>query len=257
MMKVILEVKERHKPNLPIEAECITPKNFLDPEREFHVWKGNKELDITDVFHVRKDGNAKSAEQVEIIIRGDSSHIKRVGEYMDGGKILIERDIGMHCGNFMSAGLIEIQGDADSWLGREIHGGKILCHGNAMDYAGSGYRGEKQGMQGGLIEIMGDAGDFAGETMAGGEIIIHGNAGDMPGVDIRDGRLTIMGDCSRPCGNMSGGECRVFGTAHDMLPTFRNDGPTTIDSVPVTRFSGDYTSRGLGTIYVANCKYMD
>ncbi|WP_157199905.1 hypothetical protein [Methanogenium cariaci] len=146
MMKVILEVKERHKPNLPIEAECITPpKNFLDPEREFHVWKGNKELDITDVFHVRKDGNAKSAEQVEIIIRGDSSHIKRVGEYMDGGKILIERDIGMHCGNFMSAGgLIEIQGgDADSWLGREIHGGKILCHGNAMDYAGSGYRGGK------------------------------------------------------------------------------------------------------------------
>lgn len=122
MMKVILEVKERHKPNLPIEAECITPpKNFLDPEREFHVWKGNKELDITDVFHVRKDGNAKSAEQVEIIIRGDSSHIKRVGEYMDGGKILIERDIGMHCGNFMSAGgLIEIQGgDADScWVGR-------------------------------------------------------------------------------------------------------------------------------------------
>ncbi|WP_157199904.1 hypothetical protein [Methanogenium cariaci] len=113
-------------------------------------------------------------------------------------------------------------------------------------------------MQGGLIEIMGDAGDFAGETMAGGEIIIHGNAGgDMPGVDIRDGRLTIMGDCSRPCGNMSGGECRVFGTAHDMLPTFRNDGPTTIDSVPVTRFSGGLHLPRLGTIYVANCKYMD
>lgn len=257
MMKVILEVKERHKPTLPIEAECITPKNFLDPERVFHVWKGNRELDISDVFHVRKDGNAKSADQVEIIIRGNSANIKRVGEYMDGGKILIEGDIGMHCGNFMSAGLIEIMGNADSWLGREMHGGKIICHGDAGDYAGSGYRGEKKGMLGGQIEIMGNTGDFAGETMAGGEITIHGNAGDMPGIDIRDGHLTIMGDCSRPCGNMSGGECRIFGTAFDMLPTFRNEGLTSVDSTPVTRFSGDYISRGLGTIYVANYKYMD
>jgi formylmethanofuran dehydrogenase subunit C len=257
MMKVILEVKERHKPTLPIEAECITPKNFLDPEREFHVWKGNKELDISEVFHVRKDGNAKSADQVEIIIRGDSSNIKRVGEYMDGGRILIEGSIGMHCGNFMSAGTIEIKGDADSWLGREMHGGTILCHGNAGDYAGSGYRGEKKGMTGGRIEIMGNAGDFAAETMAGGEMIIHGNAGDMPGIDIKDGSLTIMGDCSRPCGNMSGGKCWIFGTAYDMLPTFRNEGQTAVDSIPVTRFSGDYISRGLGMVYAANHKYME
>ena len=256
-MKVIMEVRERHRPNLPIEAECIVPKNFVGPERTFYVWKGNKKLDIRDVFHIRREGHANSVDKVEIIIRGDSSHIKRIGEHMEGGKITIEGDIGMHCGNFMSDGVIEIMGNADSWLGREMNGGTIICHGDAADYAGSGYRGEKHGMKGGKIEIMGDAGDFAGETLAGGEIIIHGNAGDMPGADMKDGVLVIRGDCSRACGNMTGGTCTVLGTVHDMLPTFRNEGTEQREGHLLTKFSGDHISRGLGTLYINNFKYMD
>jgi formylmethanofuran dehydrogenase subunit C len=256
-MKVIMEVRERHRPNLPIEAECIVPKNFIGPERTFYVWKGNKKLDIRDVFHIRREGHANSVDKVEIIIRGDSSHIKRIGEYMDGGKITIEGDIGMHCGNFMSDGVIEIMGNADSWLGREMNGGTIICHGDAADYAGSGYRGEKHGMKGGKIEIMGDVGEFAGETLAGGEIIIHGNAGDMPGADMKDGVLVIRGDCSRACGNMTGGICTVLGTVHDMLPTFKNEGTEQRGEHLLTKFSGDHISRGLGTLYINNFKYMD
>jgi len=41
---------------------------------------------------------------------------------MNAGRIVIEGDIGMHCGNFMSAGEIIIKGNADAWLGREMRG---------------------------------------------------------------------------------------------------------------------------------------
>jgi formylmethanofuran dehydrogenase subunit C len=54
---------------------------------------------------------------------GDATfRLKRVGEYMDAGKITVLGDIGMHCGNFMSGGTIEIHGNADGWLGREMAG---------------------------------------------------------------------------------------------------------------------------------------
>ena len=192
-----------------------------------------------------------------MILRGDVSRFKRVGEYMDAGKITIEGDIGMHCGNFMSGGTIEIHGNADGWLGREMRGGRILCHGNAGHYAGSGYRGEKFGMKGGTLEVLGNAGDFAAEYLAGGEVIIHGNAGDLPGVEMVDGTLLIHGDCSRPCGNMTGGTCTVLGKVRGMLPTFRKTGTVLYEpgKVPLTVFGGDIANRGKGILRVREYGY--
>ena len=147
MMQVTLTMKPRAKPFLPIEAEMIIPMNFIG-SRELFVWEGNKKRRLEEVFTVRKEGNVNSPENIIVILRGDTSRIKRVGEYMSSGTITIEGDIGMHCGNFMRGGNIVIHGNADGWLGREMRGGSILCHGNAGDYCGSGYRGEKRGMRG-------------------------------------------------------------------------------------------------------------
>lgn len=256
-MRVMLEVKERKKPHLPIEAEAIVPKNFLDPDARISVWKGNKELPLEEVFTLTVEGSASTVDDVEILIRGDSSKIKRVGEYMDGGRIHIEGDIGMHCGNFMSGGTIEIDGNAGEWLGREMVGGRIICHGDAGDFCGAGYRGEKRGMRGGTIEIKGNAGDFTAETLTGGTVTIHGNAGDLTGADMHEGTLTIMGDCSRVCGNMTGGTCFVFGTVSAMLPTFRNEGRVEMDGVQFTKFTGDVANRGKGTLFIKDYQYMD
>lgn len=250
-------MKERQKPRLPIEAESIVPRNFRDPDQELIVAKGNKELSLETVFTKIVSGTASSADDIEVILRGDTSRIKRVGEYMDGGKIRIEGDIGMHCGNFMSAGTIEICGNADSWLGREMRGGSIICHGNAGDYCGSGYRGEKRGMRGGTIEVFGNSGDFTAETLSGGTVTIHGDAGDLCGVEMREGTLTIMGSCSRICGNMTGGTCFVHGTVVDMLPTFINKGPFMVGGAKFTKFFGDIANRGKGTLFIRDYKYMD
>lgn len=255
-MRVILTAKPRRNPFIPVEAESIIPRHFLN-NRELSVWEGNRERSLREVFDVMVERTAAAAEEVEVILRGDVFRFKRVGEYMDAGKITIEGDIGMHCGNFMTGGTIEILGNADGWLGREMRGGRILCHGNAGHYAGSGYRGEKFGMKGGTLEILGNAGDFAAEYLTGGDVIIHGNAGDLPGVEMAEGTLLIHGDCSRPCGNMTGGTCTVLGTVHGMLPTFRRTGSVLRDpeKIRLTVFEGDIANRGKGTLQVREYHY--
>jgi formylmethanofuran dehydrogenase subunit C len=255
-VRVILTAKPRMNPCIPVEAESIIPRHFLN-NRELSVWEGNRERSLREVFDVMVERTAAAAEEVEVILRGDVSRFKRVGEYMDAGKITVEGNIGMHCGNFMTGGTIEILGNADGWLGREMRGGRILCHGNAGHYAGSGYRGEKFGMKGGTLEILGNAGDFAGEYLAGGEVIIRGNAGDLPGVEMVEGTLLLNGDCSRPCGNMTGGTCTVLGRVSGMLPTFRKKGTMLREpeKIQLTVFEGDIANRGKGILQVREYHY--
>jgi formylmethanofuran dehydrogenase subunit C len=107
-------MKPRSKPYLPIEAEQIIPENFIG-NRNIMVYEGNKERSLVDLCVVRKDGNVNTPDKVTLILRGDWSRVKRVGEYMSSGTIIVEGNIGMHCGNFMRDGMIEIRGDADSW----------------------------------------------------------------------------------------------------------------------------------------------
>jgi formylmethanofuran dehydrogenase subunit C len=252
MMRVFLEVRKLKNPCLPIEADQIMPKNFLNQAQEIFVWRGNRKVAIEEVFHTRIEGTASYAKDIEIVISGKSGCIKRVGEYMDAGRILVKEDIGMHCGNFMSGGIIEIEGNADAWLGREMTGGKIICHGSTGDYCGSGYRGERLGMRGGTIEVFGNAGDFTAEALAGGTVIVHGDAGDLCGAEMTDGTLIIFGNTSRVCGNMKGGNCTVYGAVTEMLPTFRYIGQVEERDTraALSEFSGDVANRGTGRLLV-------
>lgn len=255
-MRVILTVRSEEKSFVPVEAETIVTKTFLSDYSSCTVWRGNRELLLSEVFDIECEGSAESADDVEIILRGDASKIKRIGENMDGGKITVEGDIGMHCGNFMSGGTIEIHGNADGWLGREMRAGHIICHGNAGHYCGSGYRGEKSGMLGGTIEVLGDAGDFCAECLSGGEVIVRGSCGDMAGVDMKDGILTIYGDCTRLCGNMKGGIATVFGTVHGMMPTFRKQDDVVVEGRTMFCFMGDVGNRGKGTLQISEYDFL-
>jgi len=253
-MRVTLETKPRIKPKIPIEAENIIPQNFLRG-MNITVYEGNKERKLEDLFYIAVEGPAVSPDQVEVILKGETRVIKRVGEYMNAGRIIVEGDIGMHCGNFMSAGEILIGGNAESWLGREMRGGTIRCMGDAGHYCAAGYRGEKRGMRGGRVEVMGSAGDFAAEYLSGGEVIIHGSTGDMPGIEMRGGTLVIGGDCTRPGANMTGGTCVVLGKADRIIPTFAGAGLRDFEwedrTYPMRVYHGDLANRGgKGTLLV-------
>ncbi|WP_067050133.1 formylmethanofuran dehydrogenase subunit C [Methanofollis ethanolicus] len=256
-MRITLSMRERKNPYIPIEAEKIVP-SILMKGTDVTVYEGNKARRLADLFEVVVEGEAASADEVEVVLRGDTSRVKRVGEYMDGGRITVEGDIGMHCGNFMSAGTIEVRGNAAGWCARELHGGTVICRGNTGHYCAAGYRGEKKGMAGGTVEVFGDAGDFAAEHLSGGEVVIHGNCGDMPGAEMRGGTLTIGGDCSRPCGNMKAGTCTVLGTVRDLIPTFERTGETAgPDGRTLTAFVGDIANRGKGRLFIRSFQYLE
>lgn len=244
-MRVVLTMKPRSNPFLPIEAEQIVPENFIG-SRQVMVYEGNKEHSLQDICVIRKDGNVNTPENVSLILRGDWSRVKRVGEYMSSGTIVVEGDIGMHCGNFMRAGRIEIRGNADAWLGREMRGGMIVCLGHAGDYCGSGYRGEKRGMRGGSIEVMGNVGEFAAEYLTGGSVTVHGSAGCFAGVEMRGGHLTIDGDVMFPAANMVAGECVVKGRVLEMVPTFEREE----EQNGMIMYRGDIANRGKGRLIV-------
>ncbi|GAA5262337.1 formylmethanofuran dehydrogenase subunit C [Methanocalculus sp. MC3] len=254
-MNVTITFRNRRNPFIPIEAEMITPDAFFN-NREICVGEGNRTVHLGELAEVGIEGTASSVDEIEILIRGEASLVKRVGEYMTGGTITIEGDIGMHCGNFMSGGRIEILGSADGWLGREMKGGEIICHEDAGDYCASGYRGGRRGMRGGSVEILGSVGDFACEHIAGGEVLIHGNTGDFACAEMKGGTVTILGDTSRVCANMSGGTCYVYGSAEEMIPTFEKRGTINHDGLLFHHFRGDVANRGKGDLYTARFTYL-
>lgn len=237
---------------LPVEAELITPET-LSRTVQVPVYVGNQRLMLSDVFDIRVDGEAAGPSATEIVITGDASRVKRVGEYMTDGKIIVEGSIGMHCGDFMTGGTIEIFGDAGDWLGREMLGGKIICHGNAGNYCGSGYRGGRKGVRGGEILVEGNVGDYCAESLFGGKIHVKGNAGLHAGVNMKGGELIIEGDAVLPCGDMFGGVCTIFGHADEFMPTFRENGRMNVDGREVVVFVGDLAHRnGKGILRVGS-----
>ncbi|MDR3101781.1 MAG: formylmethanofuran dehydrogenase subunit C [Methanocalculaceae archaeon] len=250
MRRITLIVRESDSPHLPIEAEVITPEILCRTARvTVHV--GNQKMKLSDVFDVHVDGEAAGPGATEIVLLGDASRVKRIGEYMTDGKIIVDGDIGMHCGDFMAGGTIEIMGNAGDWLGREMLGGKIVCHGNAGHYCGSGYRGGRKGVRGGEIFVEGSVGDYCGECLFGGVVHVKRNAGLHAGVNMKGGKLIIDGDAVMPCGDMFGGECTIFGHADDFLPTFAETGKIVEMGRELTVFTGDLANRnGNGTLRV-------
>ncbi|HIH36547.1 MAG TPA: formylmethanofuran dehydrogenase subunit C [Methanocellales archaeon] len=241
--------------NIPVEAEIIKPDNFAGKGKSeiesIIVWHGNKEVMLGSLFDVEVEGvDDKDKKKIKILIEGDASRIKRIGERMTSGEIVINGSVDMHCGALMSGGKIIINGDADAWAGREMRGGEIVVEGNAGNYLGAGYWGAEKGMRGGLVRVKGSAGNYVGEHMRGGEIIIGGSVGLLPGLNMSGGKITIEGDAVLPGGEMKSGTLVVKGKVLEMLPSFRFEGTEVLDSIELKKFTGDLTRGGSGTLYV-------
>ncbi|NYT00793.1 MAG: formylmethanofuran dehydrogenase subunit C [Methanocellales archaeon] len=237
---------------IPVEAENIKPDNFAGKGKSgiesITVCHGNKEVILGSLFDVEVKGVGNEKE-TKILIDGDASRIKRIGERMTSGEITINGNVDMHCGALMSGGKIIVNGDADAWAGREMRGGEIMVEGNAGHYLGAGYWGVEKGLRCGIIRVKGNAGDYVGEHMAGGEIVVQGSAGLLPGLNMSGGKIMIEGDAILPCGEMKKGIMIIKGKILEMLPSFRFDGTEVIDSIELKKFTGDLAIGGSGTLY--------
>jgi formylmethanofuran dehydrogenase subunit C len=207
------------QPEAPLEAEAITPDNFLGKPAAaiagLPVMHGNEPVLLGDFFHVEDDGSE------EIVLVGDLSRIKGIGARMTKGTVIIQGDAGMHLGAGMRGGLIKAYANAGDWAGAEMAGGKIFIRGNAGHGLGGAYRGSRRGMNRGLIIVEGNAGNEVGALMRRGLIAVAGNAGDFAGAFMIAGSIIVFGKLGIRAGaGLLRGSIISFQPA-EVLPTYR------------------------------------
>ncbi|NYT02104.1 MAG: formylmethanofuran dehydrogenase subunit C, partial [Methanosarcinales archaeon] len=105
---------------VPVEAERITPDILaglsLKEMEDLEAWHGNRRLRMADLFEISADSGPASPEETTLVLDGDFTPVKRIGEKMTAGLVEIRGSAGMHTGNNMRGGEIRIQGDAGDWL---------------------------------------------------------------------------------------------------------------------------------------------
>ena len=245
---------------VPVEAPCITTEAFQGKDTaeiaKLPLTEGNQQLTIGDLFKIEET----PATTPNITIEGDAGKVKRIGQGMKTGEIVINGNVGMHTGEKMTGGKITVNGNAGGWTASQMKGGLIEIHGDAADYLASPYRGSELGMKGGLITVDGNVGSDVGCYLRGGVIKIKGSAGRFLGFHMSDGAIYVEKDCAyrlAPC--MTGGKVVIGGLLEEIMPTF------TIDSVkpkvkvddtqtvpgPFYVFLGDLAEDGTGKLFIS------
>jgi formylmethanofuran dehydrogenase subunit C len=245
---------------VPLQAACINPDVFegksVKEVAALPITEGNRNITLGDAFEVTED----KTETPNITITGDVSKVKRIGQGMKKGEIVINGNVGMHTGERMAGGKITVNGNADGWTGSEMKGGIIEIHGNSGDYTASPYRGQSTGMKGGLILVDGNVGTDVACYLHGGIIKIKGSAGRFLGYHMSDGAIYVEKQCEvRPGACMTGGKIIINGVVEEVLPSF------TIETVkpkvkvddtqsvqgPFYVFLGDLSEHGTGKLFVS------
>jgi len=249
----------KRKFEVPVQAASISPDVFKGKTTaeiaNLPVTEGNRNLKLGDLFEIKED----NLEAPYITINGDVSKVKRIGQGMKTGEILVNGDCGMHTGEKMAGGKITINGSIGGWSGDDMKGGLIEVHGDAGDYLASPYRGTNTGMKGGLITVDGRVGSDVGCYLHGGVLKIKGGAGRFLGYHMSEGTILVDKQSDTRAGAcMTGGKIVITGTIEEVMPTF------TIDSIkpkvkiddtqsvagPFYVFLGDLSEHGTGKIFV-------
>jgi formylmethanofuran dehydrogenase subunit C len=252
MKDITLTIKKI--PEIGMEAENISPDVFAGKSPtdigNLEVYVGNRREKIEKFFRI--DGKrVENAVDLRIVVKGDVSRVKRIGQGISAGEILINGDVGMHLGSRMRGGRILVNGDVASWVGMEMSDGRIEIRGNAGNFVGSAYRGNFKGMEGGEIIVHGDVGSNTGGCMINGDITIKGNAEQFLGVRMQGGLITVDGDVSSRAGaEMRSGTIIVKGKVGEMLPSFKKEGVVEKEGGKFTEYTGDLAEDGKGKIYV-------
>ncbi len=245
---------------VPVQAACISPDVFqgktLEEIAALPATEGNTALTLCDLFKIEETPE----ETPNITINGDVGKVKRIGEGMKTGEIVINGDAGMHTGEKMAGGKITVNGNVGGWTGSQMRKGIIEVHGDAADYLATPYRGSDTGMKGGVIIVDGNVGSDVGCYLRGGVIKVKGSAGRFLGYHMSSGTIYVEKDCQyrlAPC--MTGGKIVIGGVLEELMPTF------TVDSVkakvkiddtqsaqgPFYVFLGDLAEHGTGKIFLS------
>lgn len=215
---VTLRLKEAT--TIPIEADSICPDHFIGRSQAeieaLPAFYGRRKVTLGDLFTVEGEDSD------QILVEGDLRHVKKIGQRMTRGRIIVRGDVGLHLGAYMRGGEILVEGNAGDWAGAHMQGGRIWIKGNAGHLIGAAYRGEKRGMNRGVIVVEGDAGQEIGAQMRRGLIVVLGAVGDFAGAKMIAGSIFVFGRLGARVGaGMKRGTIVAFGDDGELLPTFR------------------------------------
>ncbi len=255
----MITLTPKRKFDVPVQAACINPDVFKGKTvaeiTNMPVTEGNRNLKLGDLFEIQQD----NLEAPDITINGDAGKVKRIGQAMKTGEIVVNGDCGMHTGEKMAGGKITVNGNLGGWSGNDMKGGLIEVHGDAGDYLASPYRGTATGMKGGLIVVDGKVGSDVGCYLHGGVLKIKGGAGKFLGYHMSDGAILVDKECDNRAGAlMTGGKIVITGTIQEVMPGFTIDSvkpkvkvdDTTNVAGPFYVFLGDLAEHGTGKIFV-------
>ena len=133
----MITLKLKTQPGIPVEAESINPENFKDKAADeiyqLPLWCGNRQEKIGDYFDIDVS-DYDCGGLPKIVLKGDLSRFKRLGQGMTAGEMEIQSSVGFHAGSLMQGGQLTIRGDAGDWLGSHMEGGRIIVEGSAGNY---------------------------------------------------------------------------------------------------------------------------
>jgi formylmethanofuran dehydrogenase subunit C len=229
-MNAQIRLTLRTAPDLPVEAETLTPENVAGKKQAeieaLPLLVGNRLEKVGDWFDVEVTGETSPDSvgkdgEATLLLVGDLTRFKRLGEKMAAGRVVVDGPVGFHAGAHMSGGSLILLGDAGDYLGAHMRGGRIEVRGSAGHFAGAAYRGYTQGMNGGTILIHGSAGQMAGARMRRGLVAVRGGCGDGPGFGMKAGTVLIGGlPGVRPGAIMKRGTVILLTPPAGLLPTF-------------------------------------
>ena len=219
-----LTVRPNTDDTLPLEAEVLRPDLMAASSTaelgKLPVYHGNRQRPLDACFNLSGDPSDGC-----LLLEGDFSRVKSIGQSMESGQITIHGNAGMHLGAEMRGGSIRVHGDAGDWVGAEMRGGSVHIHGNAGHLAGGSYRGSRAGMRGGIIVIDGNGGNEIGCGMRRGLIAVGKGVGDFAGFNMIAGSIIVCGRFGIRCGaGMQRGTIVALGQRHDqpvLLSSFR------------------------------------
>jgi formylmethanofuran dehydrogenase subunit C len=257
---------------LPVEADCLRP-DLLRGRTKLDVASltlavGKSNVALGDLFQISGDGA-----DGHLILEGDLSHVRRIGEGMASGQLTIRGDVGGHLGAWMSGGTIEIDGSAGDWAGAEMRGGRLRINGRAGNGLGAAYPGSRLGMRDGVIAAQLGVGNDVGLAMRRGLIVVYGRAGEGLGRGMVAGTIVAFGPAGDyPGAGMKRGTIALFGTSPPaLLSTFQPSGrqrpaflsvylrwlhqqdlmvPEDAFASVFRRYNGDLVERGQGEILI-------
>ena len=174
----------REQPDVPLEAEVLTPDQLVGDIAALPLWHGKERTRVGEFFAVSGSGD-------DVRLEGDLSRVRYVGAGMTAGRLTVAGDVGAHAAAGMRGGELHVEGDTGDHAGAGMRGGTLVIRGTAGRGLGGAAAGERR--RGGEIVVPGDAGAQAGAGLRRGLIAVAGRVGEAAGLRMLAGTIVALG----------------------------------------------------------------